>query len=457
MKNEVLPSSFRDPAGFLFFRDGILYRQINPVYKEQYDHLIRSGLCKDLVDNGLLIPHGEVSLERAQSRKAYKVIKPEIIPFLSYPYEWCFSQLKDAALTTLAIQKKALDFGMSLKDASAYNIQFKNGKPVLIDTLSFEKYREGHPWVAYRQFCQHFLAPLALMSFKDVRLNGLLKTFIDGIPLGLASSLLPLRTRFKPSLLSHIHFHAKSQKHFADKPINTQNIKISFFAFRGLIDSLESAIQKLQWQSHDAEWGGYYENTNYSSSAFQHKKALVSEFLDMFHPRVVWDLGAHIGLFSRIASNKGISTIAVDSNPASVEKNYLECKKNNEKNLLPLCMDITNPSPNIGWGNEERMSLLKRGPADTMLVLALIHHLALSNNVPLDRIARFFSGLCNSLIIEFVPKNDSQVKKLLATREDIFPNYTQQAFETAFSKYFTIRNSEKIRDSERILYCMRKL
>jgi len=203
MNSVTIPSSFRDPSGVLFVRDGSIFRQVNTIYKDNYDHLMNSGIYETLVADKLLIPHEEVDIEGVNPDLAYKIIKPELIPFISYPYEWSFSQLKDAALATLRIQKRSVDFGMSLKDCSAYNIQFRNGKPVFIDTLSFEKYHEGQPWVAYRQFCQHFLAPLALMSCRDVRLNQLLRVYIDGVPLDLASSLLPFRTRFVFSLLSH--------------------------------------------------------------------------------------------------------------------------------------------------------------------------------------------------------------------------------------------------------------
>ena len=181
--DEAVSSSFRDPSGLVFVREGVFYRQVNVPYKDNYDHLMSSGLYDKLADNKLLIPHEEVSLDPATPDSAYKVLKPEQVPFISYPYEWCFGQLKDAALTTLAIQKRALGFGMTLKDGSAYNIQFLKGRPVLIDTLSFEKYCEGQFWVAYRQFCQHFLAPLVLMSYTDVRLSQLLRVHIDGIPL----------------------------------------------------------------------------------------------------------------------------------------------------------------------------------------------------------------------------------------------------------------------------------
>lgn len=454
---EIVAGSFRDPSGFLFWRNGFLYRQINVAYRENYNCLMDSGLYKELTGTGLLIPHQEAAIEPPQPRIACKIIQPERIDFVSYPYEWCFSQLKDAALATLCIQKKAIDYGMSLKDASAYNIQFCKGKPVFIDTLSFEKYHEGEPWIAYRQFCQHFLAPLVLMCYKDIRLNQLLRIYIDGVPLDLASSLQPLRTRLNFSLLSHIYLHARSQKRFAPKKVNINKVKISRLGLLGLIDNLESTIRQIKWHPQDTEWANYYRETNYSGDAMEHKKQTVAEFLNQVRPRSVWDLGANVGVFSRISGSKGMPTISFDNDPAAVEQNYLECRRNREANILPLIVDLTNPSPGLGWHNRERISLIERGPVDLAMALALVHHLAISNNVPLSRLADFFSSICNSLIIEFVPKTDCQVQRLLATRKDIFTDYNRTTFEAEFSQVFNIRKSVIIKDSGRILYLMQRM
>jgi len=203
-------------------------------------------------------------------------------------------------------------------------IQFYKGKPILIDTLSFEKYEEGKPWIAYRQFCQHFLAPLALMSARDVRLAQLLRSYLDGIPLDLGASLLPLQTRLSFGLLSHIHLHAKSQKYFADKSTNLKKYKTSRMSLLGLIDSLESTVKKLKCSPKKTEWADYYEDTNYRERAFDEKKRLVAEFLDDVKPKTVWDLGANTGIFSRIASSRGIETVSFDIDPMAVEKNYEE-------------------------------------------------------------------------------------------------------------------------------------
>lgn len=450
-----VPASFRDPDGFLFRREGRLYRQINSSYLADYRGLMDSGLYQELTESGLLIPHEETA-EPMASPEASMVVRPETIKFISYPYEWSFSQLQDAALTTMSIEKKALAHGMSLKDASAYNIQFRGCRPVMIDTLSFERYREGEPWVAYRQFCQHFLAPLALMSHTDIRLGQLLRVYIDGVPLDLASRLLPGKTKLALGLATHIHLHAQAQRKYSDKPAKPAGGKMSRMAFLGLINNLESTTRKLEWKPEGTEWGDYYTATNYSDASLEHKTQLVAEYLEKASPKTVWDLGANTGRFSRIAAERGIPTIAFDIDPAAVELNYLDCRKRDEKSMLPLLSDLTNPSPAIGWQNRERQSLIERGPCDTALALALVHHLAIGNNLPFDRIADFLAGICRTLIIEFVPKTDSQVQRLLATREDIFPGYNREGFEPAFSARFAILASTPVKGCERTLYLMEK-
>ena len=452
----VLKSSFRDPSGFLFMENGRLFRQVNPGYREDYDFLMKSGLYEKLTEKQLLIPHREISDHPGYSQPFYKVIEPEKIEFISYPYEWSFSQLKDAALTTLRIQKIALEHGMTLKDSSAYNIQYINGTPVFIDTLSFEIYREGKPWDAYRQFCQHFLAPLALMRFTDIRLNLLLKCYLDGIPLDLASRLLPFKTKLRFPLLMHIHLHAKAQKKYGNKGSASGNVRISKSNLIALIDSLNGLVKKQVIKEKETEWGNYYSFTNYSAGAFDHKKEIIARFLKNTDTRTLWDLGSNTGEFTQIASQSGIGCIAFDIDPMAIETYYNHIKQEKISNVLPLIMDLTNPSPSTGWNNEERMSFSQRPRPDTILALGLIHHLAISNNLPFAKVAEFLSELCQNLVIEFVPKTDSQVKKLLESRKDVFPGYDEENLEKEFSVFFTIIAKERIRDSERVLYLMKK-
>lgn len=452
-----LGASFRDPGGFLFSRGGILYRQVNRAAAGDYARLMESGLYERLVKIGLLIPHTEGDAPPADVSLSFKVIQPEHVPFISYPYEWSFGQLKDAALATLAIQKRALKAGMTLKDASAYNIQFLRGKPTLIDTLSFEIYQPGKPWDAYRQFCQHFLAPLALMALVDSRLSGLLRVHIDGIPLDLASRLLPTRSHFDFALQAHIHIHSSAQTRYADADVKSTAARgVSQNALTGLLDSLEKAVQKLNWKPAGTEWGDYYANTNYSDSAFEHKKEIISGWLNENKPASIWDLGANNGQFSRLASERGIPTIAWDIDPSAVEQNYRGMKVAKEQNILPLLLDLTNPSPALGFANAERESLAQRGPVDMVFALALIHHLAISNNVPLPRLADFFADICRWLVVEWVPKPDSQVQKLLRSRKDIFEGYTREGFESAFGGRFHLRAAVDVRESERRLYLLER-
>jgi len=453
----TLSASFRDPSGFLFTQNAVLYRQINSEYQPVYEKLINSGLFQSLTKKGWLIPHEEMTdIEPAKSEICFRIIKPELVEFISYPYEWSFSQLKDAALLTLKILKMAIEKGLILKDASAYNIQFHRGKPVLIDTLSFDDYKEGKPWDAYRQFCQHFLAPLALMAKVDIRLNQLMRVYIDGIPLDLAASLLPWSSKLNLGLMTHLHLHATAQKKYSETIENEHNKPgVSKLGLLGLIDSLENTIKSLNWEPKGTEWAEYYDITNYSSAAFEKKKNIVREFLNLAGGKTIWDFGANTGEFSRTAHIEKGLVISFDIDPAAVEKNYLEVKRTKEIGILPLVLDLTNPSSGIGWANQERDSLCDRGPADVVMALALIHHICISNNVPFENFADYLQSLGKYLVIEFVPKEDSQVKVLLITRKDIFPHYTIEGFETAFLPYFEMVKKVPVEGSLRFLYLMK--
>ena len=357
MIDTPVSASFRDPSGFVFVRDDEILRQVNDCYAADYDQLIQSGLYEELVDEGSLVAHEELQLSQSASPGAYAVLQPERVPFISYPYEWCFGQLQSAALLTLDIQRRAFDHGMVLKDASAFNVQFVGSKPVFIDTLSFEIYKEGEPWVAYRQFCQHFLAPLALLAYVDIQLGNLQRLHIDGVPLDLAARLLPRRTRWKPSLFLHLHMHSWSQKRAA-KPAAKANSKKKFGqnAMRGLIDNLQSTVKRLKPHRQNTTWEAYYGNTNYSSSAEQHKEALIEQFVQTTQPTKVWDLGANSGKFSEIAAKHAEHVVAFDYDQSCVEQLH---EQTSDK-VLPLIMDLSNPSPALGWRHQERSSLSER-------------------------------------------------------------------------------------------------
>lgn len=438
-------SSFRDPSGYLYRREGVLLRQVQERYRPHYEQLMASGLYAALVSEGLLVPHEERPLAEADGAGAAFVLRPEVLPFISLPYEWCFAQRQAAALLTLRVQELALAHGMTLKDASAFNVQFRGVQPLLIDTLSFERYVDGAPWVAYRQFCQHFLAPLVLQARIDVRLGGLLRQHLDGIPLDLASALLPRRSWLSPSLAMHIHLHAKSiARHAATEGARAGSrrggdtdapagARVSRTGLEGVLASLRGAVAGLSWQA-GTEWGSYEETHNYDAAGRASKQGLVGEFVRAASAALVIDLGANAGEYSRVARDAGASlVVAADGDPMAVERGFRRLQAQSEQGVYPLLVDLTNPAPAQGWNHAEWPSLAARGPFDAVLALALVHHLAIGNNVPLPGVAQMLATLGRQVIIEWVPKPDPQVQRLLSAREDIFDGYTEEGLVAAFA------------------------
>jgi len=446
------PASFRDDRGFVFWQGNNVRRQINPSGQESYDRLMSSGLYSELVSRGWLLEHQELS-DLADG--AYKVIAPQPLQFVSYPYEWAFSQLKDAALLTLEIQQLALEHNMTLRDASAYNIQLQAGRLVFIDTLSFDIYQVGQPWQAYRQFCQHFLAPLALASYQHPDMSQLLRLYIDGLPLDLTVKLLPFKARWQPGLFTHLSLQAKYQRRYQSRPQTPA--RVSSTAMLALLDSLRRTITRLTPPISATAWGNYYDGTNYSKAAFAAKGRLISAYIMKQDYQRVLDLGSNNGHFSRLIMSTGRLVLSADVDPVAVEQNYQAMRQASETGLQPLLVDLTNPSPATGWANQERAGFNQRVRADAVVALALVHHLAIGNNVPLGQIAGYFASLAPNLIIEFVPKTDSQVKRLLATRDDIFSNYHQAGFEAAFGQFYQVVDCQPVPNSKRILYLMKRL
>ncbi|MFL5470882.1 MAG: class I SAM-dependent methyltransferase [Gemmatimonadales bacterium] len=456
MSWQAVEGSFRDPSGFVYTRDGTLFRQVNTGFRHTFEAFLASGLWDELVRDGLLVPHEPVGLEYSATPEAYAVLRPERLPFISYPYEWSFGQLQDAAALTLQIQERALRKGFTLRDSSAYNVQFQGGRPIFIDTLSFEPWEEGKPWAAYKQFCEHFLLPLTLMSATDIRCGTLLRSYVDGIPLDLGSRLLPHRSWMSLSAVLHIHLHAWAQGRYAGSAVTSaaKGKSMSQRSLLTLVKNLSTATQRLSWRPSGTEWADYTTDNNYSDAASRSKREMVVAHLAAVKPKTVWDLGANTGEYTRAAREVASHVVSFDVDPAAVERNYRRVRSENETGILPLLLDLTNPSPGQGWGGGERLSLEQRGPADAVLALALVHHLAIGNNLPLERIAAYFSRLGRHLVIEFVPKSDSQVSRLLLSRPDIFPGYTKEGFEEAFQRHYDLQSVARVADSERWLYAM---
>ncbi len=448
------PASFKDPSGFIFFHQEVLYRQVNQLYAANYDRLMQSGLYQLLTNKSYLIPHREIDDNYTNSPDWYKTIQPELIPFISYPYEWCFDQLKDAALLTLSVQRAAIDHGMILKDATPLNIQFRKGKPVFIDTLSFELYDPSYPWIAYRQFCECFLFPLYLEHYLKIDVQKILSTYLDGIPVEITSRMLPIKSGFNLGVWLHVHL----QNNVRSSEGTTREGRFDKKKMLNLVSHLESIIHRFTSQkAADSTWSNYYDKTILGKQYLQSKENLFLEFTNDIEPSQVLDIGGNDGYFSKLLAKRNFEVVTIDNDSQSISNLYQYVKKSNVSNILPLNIDISNPSPDFGFDHRERLSFEKRFKVDLVLALALIHHLALTKNLPLEIIAFYFHSIAPMLLMEFVPKTDDKVQEMLSARKDIFPDYSIDKFESAFSNYFSIVKKEKISGTDRVLYLMKRL
>lgn len=447
-------ASYRDPSGFVFTYKGEVYRQVNQVFQNHFERFTRSGLYTELVEEGLLLPHQQLAENLTGQENWYTTLKPEQLEFTSYPYEWCFDQLKEAALLTLQLAQKGIARNMILKDATPFNIQWHKGRLVFIDSLSFEAYDEEKPWMAYRQFCETFLAPLALMHYHQEPLQPLFYAYPDGIPLSVASRLLPWKSRWSLHLYLHIHLQSKmarSKRAATERPVGFSRQKLL-----NLLRSLHGLVESFSLKQKGV-WSDYYEEAEQRSGYLPHKKEIISRWVDkLTGVFTAVDLGANDGTFSAILSSKSIRTISVDGDHFAVSKLYHSIKGNND-NIYPLLIDLSNPSPAIGFANEERAAFTERASSDLAVALAFIHHLAIEKNIPFQRIAQWCRELGRVLIIEFVPITDEKVRLMLQRKQHTFDWYTKTNFEEAFSPYFEILESVKIDSSERILYMMKAI
>lgn len=448
-----LTGSFRDRSGYVFEQAGKIIRTINEPYKEHWEHLLTSGLLQKLKEMKLIVSFAELK----PASTSWKTLQMRRVPCISYPYEWSFSQLKAAALLTLRVQTLALKHGMTLKDASAYNIQFIGSKPLFIDLLSFEKRKENEPWQAYRQFCMHFLAPLALAS-AEPRLGKLATLWIDGIPLDIAWALIPFKHKaLSAGLQMHLHLHAITEKKYSDARTVSSSVKTTVVSTQGLLDitaSLAKCVKKLPGPSKPGEWTDYYTDTNYSSIADEAKLDIVRQTALAFSGNLALDLGANTGKFSRVLANYFEQVIAADLDPQAVDLLFQRLQKEGNNTILPLIIDLANPSPAIGWSCAERDAFVGRWQANLVCALALTHHLFFTVGIPWDLQADFFAKLLQQgggLLMEFVPKEDSQVQRMLAARDDVFEDYNLETCLTAFKKHFELQSSTAVIDSKRTI------
>ena len=417
---------------------------------------MQDGLYGLLTKKNWLVSHVEILDAELQFADAL-IILPRQIPVITYPYEWSFAMWQDAALLTLNIAKESIEKGMLLKDATPFNIQFLNGSPIFIDTLSFEIYSPERPWIAYRQFCECFLAPLLLQQYCHADMNKIFTLYPNGIPLEILISLLPKKAKWNLHNYLHIYLQATTVTQADKTKIAKAATKFSKQKLLLLLNGLITYVARLHVKKAKTNWDDYYASTILSDEYLQEKTKLVTSFLSTISYSSIIDLGANDGHFSLLFKNTATEIIAVDGDANCINKLYSTIRNQKIKNILPLINTLHTPSPAIGWNNAERASFNERIKGDVVLSLALIHHLAIANNLPFQFIAEWFALMGKYLLIEFVPKKDEKVQLLLQNRQDIFTDYTVTNFENVFSKKFKIVQQQKIKGTERMLYLMEKV
>lgn len=455
------PGSFRDPASGVLLGHNRVYRFFTSGRVADFEALVETGLLDSFVKSGAVIETKPIAMEEAD--ELYHVV-PETglvvehprIPFISYVYEWPFEMLRAAAIRSLEILQVSLDKGFILKDATPYNIQFMGANPLLIDVGSFERYEEGIPWMGYSQFCRTFLNPLLLQSITGVPFQMWMRSSLEGIDPAHLNSLIPLRHKLRKNVFIDVVLQAWLSRRYASRRSDAPSLRdrsIPKGVITGLVNRLKKSVAglKRRGKAH-SPWLDYEEQCHYEPEALQHKdRFVVEEALATAKPEMVWDLGCNVGRYSIMASRYASHVVAMDSDEAAVGALY-ERVRGQFTNVLPLTVDLINPSPNQGWAQEERRGLGERGAADFALCLALVHHLAISGNVPLSKIVEWLSTITKAGVVEFAPKSDPMVQALLRTRQDVYSGYTQAAFEEAVREHFQITDVARLPKSERILY-----
>lgn len=462
---QPLPGSFRDPSGNVYQLDGRIFRTVNDCFSQDFNFVTSTGLFQKLATEGLLLPFEVVSsdvLGHLDPKPRYVLEAPRL-PFMSYPYEWSFPALKAAALLHLRVHLQSLAVGVTLSDASAYNVQFQGNQPVFIDHLSFRRYQSGEMWVGHRQFCEQFLNPLLLRAFFGISHNAWYRGTQEGITTGEIRKLLKWRHCLKWNVLTHVVLQdlfqktsTKNTKSLQDHSLAKASFPLS--SFKAMLEKMFHWISQLTPLNKGAStWGDYDKTCSYSSTEIQSKKQFILEFSQTVQPTLIWDFGCNTGEYSEAALEGGArNVVGFDFDQGALDGSYHRAAER-RLSFQALFMDAANPSPNQGWNGHERESLQARASADAILALALVHHLAIARNIPLVQVVNWLITLAPEGVIEFVPKNDPMVQELLSLRQDIFPDYTAEHFMALLKEKAVIIKNETISKSGRVLVWFKRM
>jgi len=458
------PGSYRDREGRVFHRDGRVLRTLSAAALAEWEALQATRFFPRAMAAGRVVATRRVELPAdappARARPWVAALEHERVPFLSYPYEWSFGMLRDAAKLQLGLLSEALEEGFVLKDSSAYNFQWLGARPLLIDVPSFERLAPGEPWVGYLQFCQLFLYPLLLTAYRDVPFQPLLRGALDGVTPETAAALLHGRDRLRRGVFTHVWLQARLQALAAgaERSVKRQLAESGFS--RALIlanvRKLARLVDALAWRRTASTWAGYRESHGYSAEDHAAKREFVARAAAGRKPGLVWDLGANTGDFARVCRDHAGYVVALDADHLAVERLYQELRRDGETRILPLVGNVVDPSTGLGWRGRERQGLEDRGRPDLVLALALIHHLVIGANVPLDELVDWWASLGGDLVVEFVAREDPMVKKLLLNKEDRYADYDRDRLERALGRHWALERRLDLASGTRTLYHARR-
>jgi len=425
---------------------------------EKFSAVRNTGLLDALVSDGWLVAFEDINADAADLAhlNPAAVLEHPSLPFVSYPYEWPFGVLKEAALHHLKVHLRALEHGVTLSDATAYNIQFEGSAPTFIDHLSFVPHEEGEFWKGHRQFCEQFLNPLLLRAYLGVPHNAWYRGELEGIPTDHLNRLMPLRRKLSSRVLMHVTLPTRFQKKFSDagsvdEISSAKQASLPLNTFRRMLEKLTAWIEELDPPEGKTEWSDYAQQNSYNDKSAGMKRRYIESFVSETGCRMIWDLGCNTGDYSIAALNGGAGyVVGFDVDQGALEKGFSRIREA-RLNALPLFFDAMNPAPRQGWGQGERQGMAERGPADGILALALIHHIAIAGNVPLGKATEWLTRLGNRGVIEFVPKSDPMVQRLLQLREDIFHDYNEENFLFELKKHADVVDIADVPDSNRKL------
>ena len=456
--SRVEAGSFRDRQGRVFYSGEQVFRALSTKAWKDWQRLSATRFFKEYSARGLIIPTREATDAAPQALEGNwaGVLEHHKIPFVSYPYEWCFGMLQDAALLQLDLLLASLREDMMLKDASAYNIQWMGSQPVFIDTGSFEEFRQEQPWAGYRQFSQLFLFPLLLQSYKDLPFQPLLRGRVDGISAADCNAIMSLRDLFRSGVLSHVYLQSKLEKRYGTagtdvrKALHTAGFKKELITAN--LRKLRKLVSRLQWNPSGSTWSEYASDNTYSDSDTRHKRRFVQKLADA-HPRsLVWDLGCNTGVYSRIAAANSDYVVSIDADQLAVERLYRQLKEEKNSKVLPLVNELADYSPDLGWRGSERRGLTSRDKPDLILALALIHHMVISANIPVSEFVSWLAETGGELVLEFVDKSDPMVQTLLRNKDDQYADYEKGFLEKNLKRFYRIERQEELESKSRTLY-----